>query len=120
VSRFTARVPSDLRTIRLRVGRKLAAAGCTAEGIDDTLVMLSELMTNALLHAGSEARVHLLIAAGRVRVTVCDTSGEAPVVRPLDAERVGGNGLRIVQALADDWGASSLGSGKEVWFERSC
>jgi len=43
----------------------------------------------------------------------------SPVLRPAEPSAVGGNGLRIVDVLADDWGTiAHPGDGKEVWFTR--
>jgi hypothetical protein len=51
-----------------------------------------------------------------VLVEVLDQSDEEPQLLPLDLDRLGGNGLRLVEALADHWGVSRFPHAKSVWF----
>jgi anti-sigma regulatory factor (Ser/Thr protein kinase) len=85
----------------------------------DAELVVSELVTNALLHAPGTDRFVLTVVErpGGVRVEVADGSSIAPVIRELEDGRAGGRGLRIVQALAVAWGHVEDGSGKRVWVE---
>jgi len=69
-------------------------------------------------YAGSRKLVVRLVwARGRLRVEVEDDGSGAVHTKPADSTRGGGYGLRLVQALADDWGWRDTESGKSVWFE---
>ncbi|MBM7441580.1 ATP-binding protein [Streptomyces sp. HB132] len=92
--------------------------------VDDVLVCVSELATNALLHGVPPGRGYLvrlrLEAEGCVlRVEVHDSGGGVPAVRRPDGES--GRGLVLVDALADRWGVGERDPGKIVWcaFTRS-
>lgn len=88
--------------------------------ITDTAVLLvSELVTNAIRYGGSPVELALRLSEGRLRVEVSDGSPEAPSPRDVDLRRAGGRGLSIVSQLAQRWGSapSATGAGKTVWFE---
>ena len=86
--------------------------------LDDVLVMLSELATNAVRHAGGGFEVALLDTADGVRVEVADSSPSVPQAQWVPAGATSGRGLAIVDALSDAWGVTALeGGGKAVWFE---
>jgi anti-sigma regulatory factor (Ser/Thr protein kinase) len=95
------------------VGWGLAALSADAE------LVVSELVSNALLHApGTESfEVCLVRHPGGLRLEVADGSSLVPMIRELEDERPGGRGLRIVQAIAVAWGHEKGGSGKRVWVE---
>ena len=76
--------------------------------------MLSELVTNAVLHAGGADRIIVGCRAGWVHISVHDR--KAGQVSPRnDATAVDGRGLRIVDSVAEDWGSRPLAGGKAVW-----
>ncbi|MEV6307106.1 ATP-binding protein [Streptomyces sp. NPDC051840] len=82
-------------------------------------LLLSELVTNALIHTRNGAVVTVTAAAGRVRVEVRDfVPGQepAPCVPNAD-DGTHGRGLLLVQNLADSWGVTAQALGKVVWFE---
>jgi DNA-binding NarL/FixJ family response regulator len=80
-------------------------------------LLVSEVVTNAVIHAQSRSWVSLREYGPRVRVEVTDTGGGAPVMRPLTPTAIGGRGLHIVDGIADLWGAVSTPRSKTVWFE---
>ena len=83
---------------------------------DDAVLVTSELVTNAVVHAASSTRLRATLHAGRLRLEVYDDSVEPP--RPRDnSETAGGYGLQFVASLADDWGWSPTPTGKLVWAE---
>lgn len=86
---------------------------------EDVLLMVSELVTNACLHAPGGPRELLLDwDARRLRVEVRDDSPVQPRLRPhADPGRPGGHGLRVVDRLARAWGSLPEGEGKSVWLE---
>jgi len=82
---------------------------------DDIVLVVSELVTNALLHGYGTPVVRLLDEPGRIRIEVCDDSPLLPVSHTVT--RTSGLGLRVVEQLATAWGASRRGRGKVVWCE---
>jgi PAS domain S-box-containing protein len=89
-----------------------------ATAIDVTQLLVTELVTNAMLHAGSEVEVRLWAASDRVHVRVSDTAPDRRLVpRQLDRDASTGRGLHLVHALAAAHGVELTDFGKTVWFE---
>nr|WP_107475646.1 ATP-binding protein [Streptomyces sp. Sge12] len=88
-----------------------------SETSEDVLLLVSELLTNAALHAGG--CVELALAAGEVlRIEVFDGSTTLPRRHPSPQRGIpGGHGLYIVERLSDRWGTSTHENGKAVWAE---
>lgn len=88
--------------------------------VDTVTLLTSELVTNALVHAGSDVDVVVRLTAVLARVEVTDRSELAPAPRSSSLDDDTGRGLALVQALARRWGTSRKpGGGKTVWFEVS-
>jgi CheY-like chemotaxis protein len=88
------------------------------ELVDTVTLLLSELVTNAVVHAAATPSVAVHLLPDRVHVEVADddeTTHIEPREAPLSAE--GGRGLLLVEALADCWGQVTLPGGKVVWFD---
>lgn len=84
---------------------------------EDLLVMASELVTNVLMHTTSTPVLSVSEDGDRLRVAVHDDDPHLPELRERAPERVGGNGLLIVDAWAAEWGVEQHeGDGKTVWF----
>jgi anti-sigma regulatory factor (Ser/Thr protein kinase) len=88
----------------------------------DLELLVSELVTNAVLHARSTARLTLDRHGDRVRVTVADDSSVRPRLRNYGTDAVTGRGLVLVDRLAEEWGVdtrpdAAQDAGKQVWFE---
>lgn len=81
------------------------------------MLLVSELVTNALLHARSEIDLVLRVLEKAVRCEVYDGSRATPTLRPVDSAAVTGRGLALVAHLASDWGTERTPDGKVVWFE---
>lgn len=100
-----------------------AAAPCVGEQDGRTLgLLVSELVTNAVVHGGGrrELEVEADICESSVRVQVRDAGpGFVPRPRALEPDEVGGWGLFLVERLAGRWGVS-CGGGTTVWFELDC
>jgi anti-sigma regulatory factor (Ser/Thr protein kinase) len=97
---------------------RTAAVLAGDERVDDAVVLVSELVTNAVLHTSQAAELRVLrrVGADTIRIEVRDHDPVAP--RPSESAGAhGGYGLRIVAAIADRWGHSTLLDGKVVWFE---
>jgi hypothetical protein len=86
--------------------------------VDDVVLVVSELATNALVHARSPFLVTLAAVDEMVLLEVRDATHTAPTrvaARTLDTS---GRGMAIVQTLSRDWGVSAPGSGgKSVWAQ---
>jgi len=79
---------------------------------------VSELAANCVLHAASNFSVTVIRSSG-VRIEVTDAGSGSVQVRNATAKDVRGRGLRIVEALSDDWGVqpSDKPPGKTVWVQ---
>ena len=84
---------------------------------DDAAIVVSELATNAVLHARSDFTVEVSLKDGNVRLSVIDASAQPPVVQVPSSSTISGRGLVLVAALGARWGTSPVGDGKEVWVE---
>ncbi|WP_171163152.1 ATP-binding protein [Streptomyces sp. I05A-00742] len=87
---------------------------------EDVLLVVSELVTNACLHAGGPAELLVTRGSKVLRLEVSDLGTGEPVPRtPHRAGRPGGHGMFIVQRLCLDWGVvrHDNGVGKTVWAE---
>jgi GAF domain-containing protein/anti-sigma regulatory factor (Ser/Thr protein kinase) len=85
---------------------------------DAVLLVVSELVTNALVHTQGPVRVDLMLRGDRVRVCVSDSSPRAPA-KPVivDWESTGGRGLLLVEAMSESFGSVPVAGGKQVWSE---
>jgi GAF domain-containing protein len=94
------------------------AGTANEELLDETLLLVTELVTNAVVHAGTEIELQMETADDGVRVEVVDRSpASSPVLRPIPSEtREGGRGVFLLDALASEWGTRHFGGGKSVWF----
>lgn len=81
------------------------------------LTLVSELATNAILHARTPFTVKVSRQPSRVRVSVTDGSTSPPVRKEYLPDQPTGRGLLIMESLADRWGADLAENGKTVWFE---
>ena len=84
---------------------------------DVVLLGVSELATNAVIHAQSDFRVSVLASHSVIRVEVSDSSPQHPVVGEPGPDGVGGSGIRILGHLSTRWGVEDRPGAKTVWFE---
>jgi serine/threonine-protein kinase RsbW len=99
--------------------RRLARELASPATVDSVELLVSELVTNAVLHAHEGNVLELKISAWEdcVRVEVRDSSSHLPqMLLPADWG-VHGRGLFLVDALADRWGSEPTPTGKTVWCE---
>lgn len=121
--------PAEVGRARRWARSRLTGSGIAAdEPLAETLILLvSELVTNAVVHTGCPAVLRLLLtgacdgpsdaAAGTVRLEVADRSARPPQPRHARGEETGGRGLELVDGLADRWGWDAEGAGKRIWCE---
>ncbi|AJP05149.1 ATP-binding protein [Streptomyces cyaneogriseus subsp. noncyanogenus] len=86
----------------------------TPQTVNDVLLTVSELVTNAHVHAHSTARLVLTWDGQCLHVAVHDDDTTLPTPREPSHDRPGGRGMFLVDALADDWEARSCPTGKSV------
>jgi anti-sigma regulatory factor (Ser/Thr protein kinase) len=110
--------PSQVGRARRLVADHLAGSRLNGEASEITVLLVSELVTNAMQHGGEPIRLVAEVRRAGVRVEVYDGNHDAfPAVREVRPDGPGGNGLRLVEAFADRWGSLSAVEGKCVWFE---
>lgn len=80
-------------------------------------LLVTELVTNAVLHARTPLSVAIEIVGDGLRISVADESPTGPTLRTYDAEAATGRGLHLVDVLSARWGMESRPTGKAVWCE---
>lgn len=93
--------PIDCAKARTTAETLLSGMGLAARGVDDVLVVVSELVGNARRHAGGVTGFTVTFSAGTFSITVSDGSSRLPELRAWAPERAGGFGWRIVNDLTD-------------------
>ena len=101
--------------------RRLVAGACSTFGMaelaDDAALLTSELVTNAVRHASEPIELRVGNHRGGVVVAVTDDSDVMPMIPQLEQYGERGRGMRLVDALAVQWGIEKDPSpGKTVWF----
>jgi DNA-binding NarL/FixJ family response regulator len=104
--------PADARRFAISVLR----AWAMDELCDDAGLLVSELVTNAVVHAESPAELTVRDDGELVRFVVQDWGGGALTLRNPTPAMPDGRGLRIVDRVSQDWGTSTSPNGKLVWF----
>ncbi|MDN3271160.1 MULTISPECIES: ATP-binding protein [unclassified Streptomyces] len=85
---------------------------------EDAVLLVSELVGNAVRHTGARAfGLSMRHRRGWIRVEVRDPSRALPCLMPVQETDVSGRGLFLVDELADRWGVDLLSHGKTTWFE---
>lgn len=110
-------VSSGVKAARDWTRAHLATLGWTHTApdlVDSVVLAVSELVTNAHIHARSTAQLLLTWDQECLHVTVHDDSPRLPEQRHPGAGAPGGRGLQLVAALADDWQAYRCPRGKDV------
>jgi anti-sigma regulatory factor (Ser/Thr protein kinase) len=100
----------------------LRGAACSthqAQGLDEAELLVSELVTNAVLHGAPPITVRVECeGSDGLRVSVTDGNHEPPKPRETGPEDTSGHGLRLVDIISNRWGVRPhYGDGKEVWFQ---
>lgn len=112
-------LPAELSSVR--AGRRFAAEVLTEwnlpQLVEDAQLGTSELVTNAVRHAGTEVELSLQLGDA-VTIEVRDREPELPRSERVefDPTAESGRGLQIVAAICDDWGVTAQPDGKAVWF----
>ena len=84
---------------------------------DVAALLVSEMVTNALVHTGGSAVLELRAEGGRLRLSVTDTNPREPRPRQAEVSATNGRGLMLVEALSATWGVEPSVPGKRVWAD---
>jgi hypothetical protein len=107
-----ARSPATARKLLLS-----ALDGREDRAVGDALLMMSELVTNAVRHTRTVLLVLVTMQNHTLHVDVTDDDPTLPLPSDAEHDATNGRGLRIVDALATRWGVTPTIDGKTVWFE---
>lgn len=114
---FSSKVAEVVRARRM-VEAHMRAWGYLHE-VETMTLLVSELVTNAVIHGQGPVHVTLTDTDGSVRVAVDDHGGGRPSLVQAGTEMHGGGwGLRLVDTLADEWGSVQDDGRTSVWVER--
>jgi anti-sigma regulatory factor (Ser/Thr protein kinase) len=86
-------------------------------GLEDALLVTSELTSNAVYHAKSPFAVAVTLLDGAIRVSVRDASPQPPRLLPMTSAAESGRGVATIAALSRRWGIDAHADGKSVWAE---
>jgi anti-sigma regulatory factor (Ser/Thr protein kinase) len=108
---------ANIATARQLTAEVLRAWGCD-HLIPDAQLVVTELVTNAIVHADSSCQLSLQVNGAGIRIAVTDSDRiSQPDPQPFDLQREGGRGLLIVSTLASSWGIEPEARGKTVWAD---
>jgi hypothetical protein len=111
--------PSELPSARRAASEAAAALGADPDAVDAVRLLVSELLTNAVLHAGTPSLLTLHDAVDAVRIVVADGSTCAPQLRRGSGVSTTGRGLRLLDLLGHAHGTGTdtrvAPDGKHVW-----
>lgn len=98
--------------------RRMVAPYMSAPTLDTIELLTSEVVTNAVVHAGSSPIVEVTAEGGTVRISVQDQNPTWPMPREVPEDATSGRGMVLVDAMADAWGVERIADdGKRIWFE---
>jgi len=101
--------------------RELLHDWLSAEQVDSAVLLVSEMVTNVLVHTDADALLLAEVAGEpggrRLRVEVTDSGDDLPHRRRPGELASSGRGLMLIELLADLWGVNPRGKGKSIWFE---
>jgi anti-sigma regulatory factor (Ser/Thr protein kinase) len=104
-----------------RFVREAASDDVSPQTLDDAMLLSSELVTNAVRHAGRATTVPIEVTVSvddrSIKVTVRDGGPGFDPDRRMERTAGGGWGLHLVRALSSRWGVEGGDTGTEVWFE---
>ncbi|MFJ2247488.1 ATP-binding protein [Streptomyces sp. NPDC094461] len=104
-------VPQCVAGIRRTAGTFLRRAGLPESLVDDAVLAVSELVTNAIQHGGGEIGLRVSVVEDEVLISVTDESPERAELKHAALGDISGRGLLLVEAVAHSWGSS----GEQTW-----
>jgi anti-sigma regulatory factor (Ser/Thr protein kinase) len=115
-TRAFAASPDAPRAARRFVVETLEGLGCT-NCVADAQLVVSELVTNAVVHAQTDLTVALALSSDAIRIEVRDRNRTPPMARSPAAFSMSGRGLPLIDAVTSAWGVNQFGDGKVVWAQ---
>ena len=116
----TTRVRLQPHESQVSVARRQVAAACKGmprDLVEIAVLLVSEMVTNAIRHGRGGIRLAVRHLPQRLCVEVSDAGAGRPTTQDPRPEQANGRGLLLVERLAQDWGVTRLaGGGKTVWF----
>jgi anti-sigma regulatory factor (Ser/Thr protein kinase) len=114
---LTLRLPPEpaSATRARRVTRTHLAPVCPEDALDVAGLLVTELVSNAVLHAQTDMLLVVDVVPGRIELCVQDGSPDLPERKALDPQAATGRGLAIVEELATTWGVDHDRGQKVVW-----
>ena len=110
-ARTFAPEPLQVRHAREWACKTLAGWGVTDQA-DQVELLVSEVVTNGIMHGSGPVDVCLSCGSGEMRTEVHDQGAGRPAQQDAAADDLGGRGLRLVEAISSSWGAMDDGSGQ--------
>lgn len=116
---MTFTLPPELTSVRQarRLVRGVLRDWSRDDVADEVLLLTSELVTNAVVHARSEVKLTVVPLGEHLRVEVADWGPGALQLRAPEHDAVNGRGLVLVEEMSRSWGTSADEVRKTVWFE---
>lgn len=108
--------PSAVSPARRAIMRQLESWGFDDQ-VDDTAIIVSELVTNAVRYGRAPIELRLTTLPSTIRLEVSDGSAALPVGRIAADDEANGRGIHLIEQLSDSWGTVTTGAGKTVWAE---
>jgi hypothetical protein len=109
--------PGTIAGVRTRVAGELADGGLHGDHADAVLLVVTELLSNAVEHGRAPVRIQVTAASATVHIEVHDAGPGTPQTQPLWAHRLRGRGLLVVEALSSGWGWTGDPTGTIVWAD---
>jgi anti-sigma regulatory factor (Ser/Thr protein kinase) len=113
-------LPCELTSVavaRRFLAQRVRSWELTSPHLDDALLLTSELVANAVIHARTDIRVVVAgTSQGTLRVDVYDDNSRLPVIDQPPDDATSGRGLQVIDRLATTWGFERTKLGKSVWF----
>jgi anti-sigma regulatory factor (Ser/Thr protein kinase) len=105
------------RMVKGELAGGLGRSAAGAELVEAASLLLSELVTNSIVHARTDVEVRLIADDHMLRAEVSDGNPTVPSSRRGHELAGTGRGLQLIDQLSTRWGVSSSDAGKTVWFE---
>jgi anti-sigma regulatory factor (Ser/Thr protein kinase) len=109
--------PASPRTARRFVTKLLDEWGVAGDAVERSQLLVSELVSNAVLHAMGPVLLTVSLRDGHLRIEVVNHGAGTPRKRNATAADLSGRGLQLVDKLATGWGSTVDGGRTRVWFE---
>lgn len=109
-------LPNPLAAAQARAWLKSRLSDWSADRVEVVQLLVSELVTNAVLHTDGSVEVTVARSSSGITVEVADRNPSKPVVKTYSRDAATGRGLHLVEALADAWGVRGDENRKAVWF----